>query len=187
MPTIAGSSTPYTDYFDQLVALVTHLSATQRKSRTVPRLAVALGFTENEIEVVLTGFRGLFRRSRKPGDDGYFYTVHLRYARWSVRQGQHEEDDDSHEPLAPSEISALIQLISSMVSHEQETSRLLMAQKEETSRLLMAQDDGVKRLSAEIKQRDRSARVSAVSSILAAVVAAIAAVIVGIIASKFPK
>jgi hypothetical protein len=166
MPTIAGSSTPYTDYFDPLVALVTHLSATHRKSRTVPNLVRDLGFPQEDVEVVLTGFRGLFRRSREPGTDGNFFcTVHLRYARWSVKPGQKEEDEESHGPLESTEISALVQLISSMVSHEQETSRLLIAQK-----------DGVERLSVEIKQRDRSALLTTIVSSVAAVAAIIAAV-----------
>lgn len=165
MTTIEGSSTPYTDYFDPLVALVTHLSATQRKSRTVPNLARDLGFSEKEARTVVEGFRGLFRQSRTRNASGErSYAVHLRHARRPLR-GAHDADDEEQGPLESEEISALLQLVSSMVTQEKETSRLLIEQK-----------DALHRLRLDLEQRDRSLRVTGIWSMLAASLAAIAAI-----------
>ena len=169
MVNIEGSSSPYTDYFDPLVALVTHLSATDRRSRTIPRLARDLAFPEADVRKVLEGFRGLFRRSSKTSKEGeYFYTVHLRYARRPSPRGAQPQEGDDEEPgpLDSSEISALLQLISSMVSQEKETSRLLLAQHEAFRRLLV-----------EIEERDRASTKTRSSTLIAASIAAIAAII----------
>jgi hypothetical protein len=112
---------PYTNYFNTLVALVTHLSSTNSESRTVPNMARSLGLAPEEVRGVVTKFPAFFRQSRTESEDGErYYTVHLRYARRYNKQGEQVPT----EPLSPQELTTLLDLISKMVAQEYETSRL---------------------------------------------------------------
>src|SRR5262247_3654812 len=102
---------PYTNYFDTLVALVTHLSSINAESRTVPNMARDLALEPEEVRGVVTKFPAFFRQSRTASQEGErFYTVHLRYARRYDRQGERVPT----EPLSPEELTTLLDLISKM-------------------------------------------------------------------------
>jgi hypothetical protein len=111
---------PYTENFDTLIAVVTHLSNTDFESRTVTPMAKDLGLDPNKVRYVVENFPAYFRKSKMADSKGeHFYTVHLRYAR---RKKDGERVDT--EPLKPEEFSSLLDLISKMVANESETSRL---------------------------------------------------------------
>jgi len=161
-----GSETPYTDHFDALLAVVTYLASTPYQSRRVPHLARDLGFDTAQVRSVVEIFRGLIRQSRTTDDDGeHYYTLHLRYARRPLPTKQAGQDA-KNEPLSSQEISGLLQLISSMVSHEKETSRLLLAQK-----------DQLDRLSIELTQRNRGLVATTLTTLVVALIAAAAGIV----------
>ena len=112
---------PYTDNFDVLVAVLTHLANTDRESRTVPNMARDLGLDAQQVRTVVQKFTGLFRKSRTldkiTGEP--FYTVHLRYSR-RKREGARVPTD----PLKPEEFATLLDLVSKMVARENEMSNL---------------------------------------------------------------
>ena len=113
----------YTDNFDNLVALITHLSSTAYKSRTPPNIAKDLSLDASGIVKVLEGFPAFFRKSRNTDENGeHFFTVHLRYA----RRQQDDRDGEISKPLEPEELSSLFELVIHMVEQEQETSRLYL-------------------------------------------------------------
>jgi len=119
---------PYTEHFDTLVALVTHLSNTQYISRTPQGLADALGLKKDKVQIVLDLFPGFFRKSRNTHVSGeYYYTVHLRHAKRSLDANKAIDSM----PLKPEETQALFTLISSMVAQESETARLYFQQEAE--------------------------------------------------------
>ena len=113
----------YTDNFDNLVALITHLSSTIHKSRTPTNIASDLSLESSDVKRVLESFPAFFRKSiRTSSSNEHFFTVHLRFA----RRKQEIEDDEDSQPLEAGELSALIDLVTHMVSQEQETSRLYL-------------------------------------------------------------
>lgn len=123
---------PYTNYFDTLVALVTHLSSTNSESRTVSKMAQSLGLESEEVRDVVTKFPAFFRESRTESQEGEkFYTVHLRYSRRYNKQGEKVPT----EPLSPEELTTLLDLISKMVAQEYETSRLQLDMNERNRHL----------------------------------------------------
>jgi hypothetical protein len=154
MPAPAKS---YTENFDTLLALVTHLASTHLQSRTVPGLARDLGFNAEDVRTVLNGFPGMFRKSRSTDRAGEpYYSVHLRYARRSLSNepNEHEAADADNEPLNSEELSSLFQLITQMVAHESERSNLLM----------------------EFRQRNHALLWTNAITLIAALVAAVAAI-----------
>jgi hypothetical protein len=159
------NQTPYSDNFDALIALVTHLSSTPRKSRRIPRLAHDLGLSEDQVRAVLEGFKGLFRKSHTTDEAGqHFYTVQLRFARRGLEGGE-EGENSVNEPLSSSELSSLIDLILEMVSREQERSNLLAEQQNQ-----------LWRLSQDIEARARVQQIATLGTLVAAVIAALAAI-----------
>jgi len=123
-----SKSQPYSENFDTLVALVTHLSNTQYISRTPQGLAQALGLKKDKVQIVLELFPGFFRKSRNTHVSGeHYYTVHLRHAKRS--RDRNKEIDAM--PLKPEETQALLTLISNMVTQESETARLYFQQESE--------------------------------------------------------
>ena len=117
----------YTDNFDNLVALITHLSSTSFKSRTPSNIAKDLSLDSGEVLSVLEAFPAFFRKSKnKSTDQEHYFTVHLRYA----RRKQENEDGEKSKPLEPEELGSLIDLVTHMVAQEQETSRLYLDLKE---------------------------------------------------------
>ena len=146
----------FTEHFDTLIALVTHLSSTHFKSRTPTKISEALGLDRAEVMKVLDLFPGFFRRSKNQSqeDAEYFYTVHLRYAR--------RKQADSSESLSPEELSSLFNLITQMTTHEHESSLLALELRE-------AQKG--------IQQTTRITVIVAIVSALTAIVAAVIAVV----------
>lgn len=123
---------PYTNYFNTLVALVTHLSSINSESRTVPNMARDLALEPEEVRSVVTQFPAFFRQSKTESEKGEkFYTVHLRYARRYNKQGERVPT----EPLSPQELTTLLDLISKMVAQEYETSRLHLDMRERNRHL----------------------------------------------------
>jgi hypothetical protein len=110
---------PYTDNFDVLVAVLTHLANTDAESRTVTNMARDLGFEEQQVRTVVQNFTGIFRKSRPDHEGKTFYTVHMRYAR-RKREGERVPT----EPLTAEELASLFDLVSNMVARENEMSKL---------------------------------------------------------------
>lgn len=155
---------PYTMHFDTLVALLTHLSATDRASRTPTYVANDLGLSKEEVLQVLEGFPAFFRKSRKTSNiaeskGDHFYTVHLRYSR---RKLDNEEDGES-QPLSTDEIDILLNLVSHMVTQEQENSRVVM----------------------ELKENYKNLQATNKVTMIAAIIAAISAVIAAFVGSNY--
>lgn len=143
----------YSDNFDNLVALITHLSSTSHKSRTPSNIAKSLSLDSSEVLKTLEDFTAFFRKSKKVSEENgeHYYTVHLRYA----RRKQEKKEGVVSKPLEPEELSSLINLVTHMVSQEQETSRLYL----------------------DLKQRYRNLFWSNIVTVIAAIIAAVAAVI----------
>ncbi len=58
----------YSQHFETLVALVTHLAVVggdEADAANAPKLAACLGLDEPEVIMVLEGFKGLFRRTQE--------------------------------------------------------------------------------------------------------------------------
>lgn len=142
----------YSNNFDSLVALITHLSSTSHKSRTPSNIAKSLSFDPKEVLEVLETFPAFFRKSKNTKERGeHYFTVHLRYA----RRKQEKKDGENSKPLEPEELSSLIDLVTHMVTQEQETNRLYL----------------------DLKERYRNLFWSNIITMAAAIIAAIAAVI----------
>jgi hypothetical protein len=141
---------PYTENFDVLVAIVTHLSNTEAESRSVPGMARDLGLDEKKVRTVVDRFQAFFRKGTQPNNEGqYYYTLHLRYSRRKI-----DGEGVSREQLRPEELSTLLDLISKMVANEHEMSRL----------------------SLELKQRNRTLIFTNILTLIAALIAAAAAI-----------
>lgn len=154
--------TPYTSNFDMLVALIVHLGATDRASRTPTFIAADLGFEKASVLQALERFPAFFRKSRitstkdkSLGD--HFYTLHLRYSR---RRLDDREDGES-QPLSTDEIDMLISLVANMVEQEQENSRALQE------------------LQQSFKTLESTNKITMIAAILAAITAIIAALVGG--------
>lgn len=128
------SDSRYTDNQDVLLALVSYLGLTHRKSRTPSTLSKYLGLDKEEIVEVLEGFPGIFRESISTSDEErslgeHYYTLQLRYARRWMEDGDRENENDSREPQEPldsSYLTALFGFIADMIEQE----RRLASQKE---------------------------------------------------------
>ncbi|MDQ6990308.1 MAG: hypothetical protein Q9M11_01075 [Mariprofundaceae bacterium] len=119
--------TPYSESFDLLVALISHLGSTDKASSTPTRIASNLGLEKQRVLNVLESFPAFFRKSNNTSNHDklagdYYYTLHLRYSR---RKIDHEEDGAS-QPLTTEEIKMLINLVTHMVQQEQENSRSMI-------------------------------------------------------------
>jgi hypothetical protein len=111
---------PFTDNFNTLVALVTHLSNTDYESRTVPGIARDLNLAADQVRRVLDEFSAFFRRSQRADEAGdHYYTVHLRYARRA-----HDQDRVPTERLKPEELATMFDLIATMVKNESQLAEL---------------------------------------------------------------
>ncbi|RCU45632.1 hypothetical protein EZV61_15085 [Corallincola luteus] len=105
-----------------LVALISHLSATQHKNRTPRDIAGSLAMDHQEVERVLLAYPGFFRQSinRSQHTGERLFTVHLRYA--LRRKG--EGSNNYNEPLPPDSIALMLSLVAEMVSNERQESRM---------------------------------------------------------------
>ena len=117
----------YSDHMDVLMALTSHLALTRKKSRTPSYLAKDLGVTKSEVETVLDGFSGIFRRSKNKTKEGneHFYTLHYRFALRS--QATDDDDKDIGQPLSDSQLSSLVNFITMMQNSERERHSILVA------------------------------------------------------------
>ncbi len=108
----------YTENIDVLMALVTHLALTRRKSRTPANLASDLGFGGSDVERVLNGFPSLFRRSKNTSKETgeHFYTLHHRFALRTQEGG----DDPAREPLSDAQLGTLVSFITAMENSERQ-------------------------------------------------------------------
>jgi len=113
----------YARDFHILTALILHLSATHWKSRTPNEIAGSLSFEPKEVERVLKAYPGFFRESKnkKENTNEGLFTVHLRYA---LRRKIEGEPSTDREPLSPEYISAILNLLTEMISAESEDRRL---------------------------------------------------------------
>lgn len=110
----------YSDHQETLIALVTHLALTDWSARTATNLAKALSIDKNEIETVLSSFKGLFRQSRKKSKktDDYFYSLQIRHARQWLIEADDEDENDKKPPLEAEYITKLLDLIISKAAEE---------------------------------------------------------------------
>ena len=116
----------YSESFDLLISLICHLGSTDKASRTPTFVASDLSFEKSEVLYVLDNFPAFFRKSKKTSNNDKskgdnFYTLHLRYSRRNIDN----EDEGESQPLTINEIDMLINLVTHMVSQEQENSRAL--------------------------------------------------------------
>lgn len=116
----------YSEHLETLIALVTHLGLTYRRSRTPTMLAKYLGLEKAEVQKVLSDFKGLFRESVSVENGEHFYTLQIRYARRWLDETESDSDDDDtvqRPPLAPEHIAGLLSFVSRMVEQEQTGAR----------------------------------------------------------------
>ena len=145
----------YSDNFDALVALTTHLGSTPSKSRRAPSLSRDLGFEVATVRSVLDGFPGIFRRSRQTDQSGeHYYTLHLRYARRGI-DDEDDAQDTPNESLQPQELSTLLDLILKMVAHERDMANLATENRNQMSTL-----------SLELKQKNHALIVTAFATLI---------------------
>lgn len=76
-----SDSKRYTDHLDVLLALVTYLALTSKRSRTPGNLARDLALPPDAVASSFENFPGLFRKSQNVSGEGeHFYTLHARFA-----------------------------------------------------------------------------------------------------------
>ena len=155
-------SLEYSERFDLLVALINHLGATDKASRTPTFISEDLGFEKNKVLNVLNGFPAFFRRSKKTSNKerskgDHFYTLHLRYSRRSIDN----DEEGSSQPLSTDEINMLLNLVTHMVQQEQENSRAMQE------------------LQQSYKNLENTNKITMVAAIVAALGAIIAALLSG--------
>jgi len=111
---MSDSTRPYSENFDTLIDVLTHLANCDYETRTAPKMAKDLGLDPANVRAVLNLFPGFFRRSKNPDQAGeHFYTVHLRYARRKV-----DGEKTTTESLTPAELGSLFDLVSKMIANE---------------------------------------------------------------------
>lgn len=121
-------ATPFTDDFQMLCALITHLGSHEKwQSRTPSEIGGSLAKPPKEVERVLAAFPCFFRESTNRKNGERLFTVHLRYARRKI-----DPTTGSHvsEPMNPEEIGILISLLTQMVSLEKQESQFVIEMRE---------------------------------------------------------
>ena len=122
-----GQSKRYTDKADVLIALVSNLAVTRKKSLRATIIAEDLGLDPVEVTLALQTFKGLFRQSKRVHKETkqHFYTLHLRYALRSQARAANEqadeeadEDDVARQPLSDEQIAMLFEFVARMVEQE---------------------------------------------------------------------
>ena len=125
-------SISFTEDFQVLCALITHLRAHEKwQSRTPSEIAGSLAMERVEIERVLGSYPCFFRESANRKNGERCFTVHLRYARRrkNPTTGSHES-----EPMIPEEIGMLINTLTQMVALEKEESHFVQELRENNKR-----------------------------------------------------
>jgi len=125
---MVNSQLSYSQHFETLVALVTHLAVTggdEADAANAPKLADRLGLDKDEVMTVLDGFKGIFRRTQdqyKTSNYGlqHKYTLQLRYARRKYVEGKVV---NVGEAITNEELFSLLDFITNKVREEQENER----------------------------------------------------------------
>jgi hypothetical protein len=121
---VRGLETPFSDDFQMLCALITHLGAHEKwQARSPSQVAGRLAMPQDEVERVLGSYPCFFRESTNKNKQGErLFTVHLRYARRVL-----DPETGSHvsQPMTSDEIGLLIDTLVKMVSMESQESRFV--------------------------------------------------------------
>jgi len=154
----------YTENYNLLVALITHLGATDKASRTPTSIARDLRFDKEKVVFTLDNFPAYFRKSKKISDNSnsqgdHFFTMHLRYSRRKLDKNSEGES----QPLSTEEISMLLGLVTHMLEQEQENSRVY------------------KNLEQSYKNLENTNKITMFAAIGAAIIAAIGAVVAAVL------
>ncbi|KAA1159360.1 hypothetical protein EU508_12365 [Pseudoalteromonas fuliginea] len=117
----------YSEHQESLIALVTHLSMSSWSARTPSNLAKALSIDKDEIEVVLSSFKGLFRKSKNKSKKtaDYFYSLQIRHAKQWLNETDDENEDSKKPPL---EVEYLTKLLDFVIFKAAEERRNKIAQ-----------------------------------------------------------
>jgi|GEM_PF-4212271 len=134
----------YSDHFETIVALVTYLAVCEiddnaqekRDNVTVGEVAERLDLNKSEVELVLKGYKGLFRKSEedyptKNHGKQYRYSLLLRYAQRPYIDGRPESWGPR---LTNKELFSLLGFIANKVREEQENERIRTREMEESKR-----------------------------------------------------
>ena len=89
-------SQSYTEHYSRLIALITHLGATEKASRTPTFIASDLRLAKGEVLDTLKQFPAYFRESRTISKDpkskgDHYFTLHLRYSRRTIDKNSGEK------------------------------------------------------------------------------------------------
>lgn len=157
----------YTEHYERLVALITHLGATDKASRTPTFMAKDLRLEKEQVLNTLKSFPAYFRESRTASQDARsegdkYFTLHLRYSRREIDRNA----DENSRPLSTEEINMLLGLVTHMLEQEQENSR------------------AYSNLEQSYKNLESTNKITMVAAIGAAIIAAIGAVVAAIIAAS---
>lgn len=112
----------YQENLEVLTALISHLALTAYKSRAPSWIAKSIGLDAEEVNKVLSDFRGIFRRSSRTTKDGeHFYTLQIRYA---TRTGEYEPENGKQgeapgSPVDIADVMALLDHVGKLASQEQ--------------------------------------------------------------------
>jgi len=121
----------YSDHFDTLVALVSHMALMDYLSRTPSNLAKFLSLEYEEVNFVLKNFKGLFRESINPvsnsGKEEKYYCLQIRYATRQTRKGEEDDIEEKAAELRAEYLTALLEFISKMVDIERAGERQISA------------------------------------------------------------
>jgi hypothetical protein len=154
----------YIENYNMLIALITHLGATDKASRTPTSIANDLRFEKDKLLFTLDNFPAYFRKSKKTSDKDksqgdHFFTLHLRYSRRKLDKSAEGES----QPLSTEEINMLLGLVTHMLEQEQENSRVY------------------KNLEQSYRNLENTNKITMFAAIGAAVIAGISAVVAAVL------
>ncbi|EMA2157068.1 hypothetical protein ABR461_003270 [Enterobacter hormaechei] len=127
----------FTQDFHYLTALIQHLGAHEKwNSRTPRNIADSLGMDINEVDRVLRSYPAFFRRSGNLSAQGEpLFMIHLRYAR---RRKNAEDGSRESPPVEPAELSMMLDLVTKMISVEEQGRRLSVDERNNSLKLWLA-------------------------------------------------
>ncbi len=115
----------YSEYEDELIALVTYFSLTHKYYRKPSTVASDLKLDPKRVEYALDNFPALFWKSKDPKDNSQkFYTLHMRYATLINDKNCIGEDESSKTQLPSGYLEALLSFVSKKVDQEKAQNRL---------------------------------------------------------------
>ncbi|HEX6612342.1 MAG TPA: hypothetical protein VF022_00555 [Rhodanobacteraceae bacterium] len=96
--------------------------------RTPPNLSKALSIDESEIEQVLDGYKGLFRKSKKVSKKTgkHFYTLQIRYARQWLEERLEDDEGEKKPPLEAEYLTTLLNFVTHKAAEEKNRSLSLV-------------------------------------------------------------